>query len=109
MSEKQNMAAFKATRNPYLVQTVKTASKDKLILMLYELGAQCCANQNREKASRVLTELIAALDFQHQEIAIAFFDIYKYALDQVNRSHFGSAGNVFRELAAVWKSQVLQN
>jgi len=109
MVGQQNLAAFKGRQNPYLVQKIQTASKEKLILMLFELGGQSCANRNREKAGRVLTELIAALDFDHDVMAIAFFEIYRYALDQVQHNHFQMAGEIFGQLAEVWKTHILKN
>jgi len=109
MIGQQNLATFKGNRNPYLVQKIQTASKEKLILMLFEFGSQSCANQNRDKASRVLTELIAALDFEQEKMALSFFEIYRYALDQVQQNHFAVAGGIFSDLAEIWKTHVLKN
>lgn len=94
--------------NPYIRQQIQTASPEKLILMMYELGIKSCRTKNREKAAKVLIELISALNFDYQDIAAPLFDAYKYALDQVHTNRFEEACFVLEELRDVWESSVMK-
>ncbi|MCG8607455.1 flagellar protein FliS [bacterium] len=99
-------ATYNPTRNPYYLQQVKSASPQKIILMLYELGLKGCRAKDRDLASKVLVELIAALDFQYQEIALPLFDQYRFALDLVHRDKFDYPSTMFQELRDVWKANI---
>ncbi len=102
MVDQQSLYNTKRASNPYVAQTVRTASKEKLILMLYQLGCQACARHDAAKANRVLSELIAALNFEYREMAIRFFDLYRYALDEVNAGRFTEAQNILKSLSTMW-------
>lgn len=93
--------------NPYVLQQTMTASPEKLILMLYEFGLRSCRAGERQKAAKVFVELISALDFDYQEVAMEYFDLYRYALDQVHKGHFQNAIVVLEGLREVWESAVM--
>ena len=97
-----------SSKNPYLLQQVNTASPEKLISLLYDIGSKSCRAKDRQKAAKVLVELIAALNFDHKEIATGFFDLYRYALDEVHKGGFENALMVFEGLNDVWKSAVMK-
>jgi flagellin-specific chaperone FliS len=103
-----NMAENSVTSNPYFVQQVKTATPEKLILMLYDLGMKSCQAKDNQKAVKVLTELIAALNFEHNEIAGSLFDLYRYALDEVHKRNFDNALVVFEGMHDIWSTVVVR-
>jgi flagellin-specific chaperone FliS len=103
-----NMAGNSVTSNPYFVQQVKTASPEKLILMLYELGMKSCQAKDDQKAVKVLTELIAALNFDYQEVAQSMFELYHYALNEVHKRNFANAFEVFEGMHDIWASAVVK-
>jgi flagellin-specific chaperone FliS len=104
----ENMTDGSMTANPYLVQQVKTATPEKLILMLYELGMKSCQTQDNQKAVKVLTELIAALNFEHGEIAGSMFELYRYAMDEVQKKNFDNAYVVFEGMHDIWENVVMK-
>ncbi len=104
----QNLG-YNSSKNPYLLQQVNSAGPEKLISLLYDIGSKSCRAKDRQKAAKVLVELIASLNFEYKEIAIGFFDLYRYAMDEVNKGGFENALNVFEELNDVWKSTVMKN
>ena len=104
----QNLG-YNSSKNPYLLQQVNSAGPEKLISLLYDLGSKSCRAKDRQKAGKVLVELIAALNFEYDEIATGFFDLYRYALDEVNKDEFENALVVFEGLNDVWKSAVMNN
>ena len=96
------------TSNPYLAQQVKTATPEKLILMLYAQGMKSCQAQDNQKAVKILTELIAALNFEYNEIAGSMFDLYRYALDEVHKRNFDNAYVVFEGMHDIWENVVMK-
>lgn len=103
-----NQAATAPAPNPYLRQQVMTASPEKLILMLYDVGLKWCRAQDRTKAAKVFVELIAALNFDYKEIALGYFDLYRYAMNEVHRGRFSNAITVLEELRDLWESTVMR-
>lgn len=95
------------TSNPYIIQQVKNATPEKLILMLYEVGIKSCQAKDHTRAVKVVTELIAALNFEYKEISLRLFDLYRYALDQLHNRKFGEALTVLEGLHDVWESAVI--
>ena len=93
--------------NPYLQQQVLTASPEKLILIMYDLALKWCRARERSKAARVFVELMGALDFDYREVATGYFDLYRYALDQVHRNRFDNAIMVLEGLREVWDAAVM--
>ncbi len=94
--------------NPYMIQQINTASPEKVILMLYDFGIRGCRTRNRELAARVLTELISALNFEHHEMALRFFSLYRFALDQVHQNRFEVPLTILKGLRETWETSVLK-
>lgn len=103
------IANYGSSKNPYVLQQIRGASSEKLILMLYDIGLKSCRTKDRIKAAKVLVELISALNFDYKEIALEYFDLYRYALDCVHRGEFEETIMVFEGLREVWKSAVIGN
>lgn len=97
----------KTSKNPYFQQQFKTASPEKLILMLYDLGIKSCRARDRAKASRVFVELIAALNFEHKEMAVRFFDLYRFGQDMACHGKFDDALMVLESLRDTWAGFVM--
>ena len=95
-------------KNPYLQQQVLTASPEKLILILYDLGLKWCRARERGKAGKVFIELIGCLDFDYGEVALGYFDLYRYALDEVHQGRFDNAIMVLENLREIWESSVMR-
>ena len=96
------------TSNPYLVQQVKSAAPEKLILMLYALGMKSCQSQDSQKAVKVLTELIASLNFEYNDVAGSLFELYRYALDEVHKRNYDNAYVVFEGMHDMWENVVMK-
>jgi flagellin-specific chaperone FliS len=102
------MTDSSATMNPYLVQQVKTATPEKLVLMLFDLGMKSCQAQDNQKAVKVLTELIAALNFEQGDIAVSMFELYRYALDEVHKRNYDNAYVVLEGMHDIWENVVMK-
>ena len=55
----------------YRTQEILSMNPAQVISKTYELGIQACREKDSEKVSRVLVELINALNFDQREVATA--------------------------------------
>lgn len=95
--------------NPYLEQQIMTASPEKLILMLYDLGIKSCRKEDRQKAAQVIVELIGALNFEYKEMALRFYELYRFALDHIHKNSFKEPLMVFEGLKDAWDAGVMKS
>ncbi len=80
---------------------------EEVVLQLYDLGVQSCKNGDKETASRVLRELISALDFSYPELANSFYQLYVFVLKMVAEDKFESALEILNEMRDIWDKLVL--
>lgn len=92
----------------YQNNQVLGASPVQLVLMTYEAVISGCARRDPQKARRGLVELIGALNFDYQEIALGLFRLYDYCLTALGRGRFDEAAGIIRELKGAWE-QALQS
>lgn len=90
--------------NSYQQQEINTLSPGLLIEKLYNMGIRGCMDEDSVKVSRVLTELISALDFSFKEIALGLYKLYEYCLRKVKAQKFQEVSKILKELAASWKT-----
>lgn len=86
----------------YQHNEILNASPTELILKLYDLAIFSIRKGNFEKANRVLTELISALNFDYREIALGFFRLYRYCQDQLYQGNSKMALMILQELRDAW-------
>jgi flagellar protein FliS len=58
------------------------------VLDLYDEGIAACRKRDPERATRVLMQLIAALDFEYGRGAAEIFQLYDFALREVRAGRF---------------------
>ena len=67
-------------------------SPARLLLKLYDVAIAACAHEERERLVGALSELIAALSFDHREISMPLFRIYDHCIRQGQAGNFGAVG-----------------
>ena len=87
----------------YQNNQVLGASPVQLLLMTYEVIISSCARRDPQKARRGLVELIGALNFDYQEMALGLFRLYDYCLTALGRGRFDEAAGIVRELKGAWE------
>ena len=92
-----------AVYRQYREQQVLSASPTQLVLMVYDAAIVHCETQDTQRASRALTELIGALNFDAGEIATDLFRLYEYCLWEIRRKRFSDAAEVLRRLKKAWE------
>lgn len=91
-----------ATINPYLVQKVMSASPEQLISYVYDAGIAACAQKDRDKGLKVIRVLIKALNFDHKEVAIPFYNVYRFLNYSLSCGNFAVAKEYFETLKSTW-------
>lgn len=98
----------KMMMNPYLRQQIQTASPEKCIQILYDIGIKSCQTEDRNMAANAVIELMNALNFDYENVAMSYYRLYRYALDQIHRNNFKDATLVLREMREMWQSVVMK-
>ena len=82
---------------------VTTAQASGAFLSLYDFAIAGCVAKDARKTSAALVELIAALDFNYEDIAGGFYRLYEYCLREVKAGRFDGAQKILTELRATWQ------
>lgn len=105
----RQLAASKAYGNlkegkvpSYLEQEVLSWSKEKIILKMYDLFIVSCKKKDVTKMSRVLIELMGALNFDYEETATRLYRLYEYCQRQIFQKNFDEALYIIKELRDAW-------
>jgi len=80
---------------------------DRVILHLYDLGIDGCHNKDKMKTIQILSELIKSLNFDYEDIAGSFYDLYQYTLQMVQHDNYEQALQILVELRDVWEKSVI--
>ena len=72
-------------------------------LELFDIAIAGCVARDVRKTSAALVELIAALDFNYEEIAGGFYRLYEYALREVKAERFDFPLKMLTELRDTWR------
>src|SRR5207245_11009383 len=72
----------------YAAQQTQGMSQQQMLLQLYDFAVAGCVAHDGRKASAAIVELIAALNFDYEEIATGLYRLYEYALANVRAKHF---------------------
>ena len=105
------LSAVQYAVNPvssYQSAQVLGASPIQLMLIVYDLAITACGRRDTERARRAITELIAALNFDYQEIAVPLFRLYEYCLSAVNSGKCHEAAKILRPLKGAWEAAMQQ-
>jgi flagellin-specific chaperone FliS len=86
----------------YRQHDVLGASPIRLVVMAYDLAIQSCERKDFEKATRAITVLRDALNFEYQDIALGLFRLYQWCLDCIRQGDYESAITTLSELRDAW-------
>jgi flagellar protein FliS len=86
----------------YLEEQLAGLSPTQLLIRVYDVAIVSCAQQDRQRLSRALVELISALNFEHREVATRLFQLYNYCLRHGKLGHFDTVKPILVELRDAW-------
>lgn len=90
--------ALQTYRNEHL----SNLSPVQVVQKLYDIAIQACKKQQYGLAQRALTELIIALNFEHQELALGLFRLYDYSKRCIRNGQVNEAITILEDLRATW-------
>ena len=96
---------YAAEREPYRArfqEELDGLSPARLLLKLYDLAIASCDREERERLISTLTELVAALSFDHREISTPLFSIYDHCIRLGRAGKFGDVRAVLVQLRDAW-------
>ena len=88
--------------NEYRQQDVMGASPIRLVVMAYDVAILACEQQSFERATRAVTVLRDALNFDYSEVATGLFRLYQWCLDCIRSEDYHSAMKTLKELREAW-------
>ncbi len=86
----------------YRQQDVMGASPIHLVVMAYDVAIASCEKQDFARATKAITILRDALNFDYAEAAVGLFRLYQWCLDCIRQGDYGAALQTLRELREAW-------
>ncbi len=86
----------------YLEQEVLSWSKEKIILKMYDLFLVSAKKKDVPKMSKVLIELMGALNFEYEETSTRLYRLYEYCQRCVFQRKIDEAVHIISELRGAW-------
>ncbi len=94
----------------YQQQAVASSSPARLVLKLYDLGLQCCRQDDRHKLRLVLAELVGSLNFEEGgEIAERLYALYEYCINESVSGDLDTVATILGDLREAWNRSVVTN
>jgi flagellin-specific chaperone FliS len=89
-------------RNEYRTQDVMGASPIRLVIMAYNLAITACDQKDFTRATKAITVLRDALNFDYPEVSVGLFRLYQWCLDCIRQGDYASAIHTMTELRDAW-------
>ena len=86
----------------YRTQDVMGASPVHLVVMAYDLAIVSCEKQDFDRATKTVSVLRDALNFDYATAAVGLFRLYQWCLDSIRQGDYNSATQTLRELREAW-------
>ncbi|TNE35435.1 flagellar protein FliS [bacterium] len=86
----------------YVEQEVISWSKEKLILKMYDLFLVSNKRNDIEKMSKVLIELMGALNFDYGETSTRLYRLYEYCQRCIYQKKYDESYKIIKELRDTW-------
>jgi len=86
----------------YRQQDVMGASPIRLVVMAYDLAIQACEQSDFTRATKAISVLRDALNFDYPDVSVGLFRLYQWCLDCIRQGDYASALSALRELREAW-------
>ena len=108
-----NAASYSTEKriNKYLVNEIRDAKPEQLIMKVYDFAITNCQKKNLFKTNDSLQVLINALNFQDEaakDISIGLLRLYQFCQDQARKNNFDIVYKILTELRDTW-NEALKN
>ena len=86
----------------YQRNQIMSLNPTQLLIKVYDYGILNSKKGDIDKTSKALVELISALNFDYQEIALGLFRLYQFCLDRVKKGEFEETIKILTRLRETW-------
>ncbi len=86
----------------YRYQEVMGASPIRLVVMAYDLAIRACEQEDYTRATRAISVLRDALNFDYGETSIGLFRLYQWCLDCIRTQNYAEATRTLKDLREAW-------
>lgn len=86
----------------YRKQDVMGASPIHLVVMAYDIAITACEKGDFVRATKAVSILKDALNFDYADVAVGLFQLYQWCLDCIRQEDYNSALQTLRELREAW-------
>lgn len=86
----------------YRNQDVMGASPIRLVVMAYNLAIIACEQQDFTRATKAISVLRDALNFDYPEVSVGLFRLYQWSLDCIRQGDYKSVTASLTELRDAW-------
>jgi flagellin-specific chaperone FliS len=93
----------------YRIQSVMGASPLKLVIMAFDVAIQATTEEDFERATKAVSCLRDALDFDQGSISIGFFRLYQWCLDCIRTGNYQEARKTLSSIRDAWISVEKRN
>lgn len=88
--------------NTYRNEQLMNLSPVDVIYKLYAVAIQAIKKNDPPLAHKAINELVAALNFEYQEVALTLFKLYQYTKHCLRKGRTDDALEVLEELRSAW-------
>ncbi len=99
---RQNYKKF----DPYLVQKIMSASSEQLISYIYDAAIVACSKEDSIRAGKAVRELMNSLNFNYKEIALVFYNVYRYINNIILKGKYEEARVMLIDLRKTWQKSM---
>lgn len=108
MQRKENQQARRA-KDPYLQQKILSANPVQLVSYMYDAVLAACRSEDSDRAQRGLLALIDSLNFEHADISMPMFQVYRYCIDKVRESKYDEVIDLIGGFKSAWSEAMNVN
>src|SRR5512146_881088 len=86
----------------YRYQEVMGASPIRLVVIAYDLAIRACEQEDFSRATKAISLLRDALNFDYADVSSGLFRLYQWCLDSIRAQNYVEALKTLRELREAW-------
>jgi len=99
---------YQIMKNPqqiYQRQAIMNASKEELIVKLYNFAIVACHQKDGNRLQEILQVLVKSLNFEY-EISGSLFSMYEYCQAQAEKGEFEEVRDLLEPIRDTWEESV---
>jgi flagellar protein FliS len=100
--KRASTGSHKSKINTYLENQILNSKPEELVLKVYDFILLNIKKKNYNKANAGIIELIAALNFDYQDVSLGLFKLYTYCQNQIRKENWTEAQEIIQDIRNSW-------